>query len=579
MATQGPPNQQSFIGASSNIATGTELSRVKPSVQIIAPEVIESAQQLQWSIGFVWSHNVQNFDAINAEGQPEDVFFTGDTEGATLTQFGGGDNLYSAILTLPANAQGTIGVSVRADAAEGNGTTGPEFSEGISIPFDTRSTAEPSDIVCRRTRRIDLNRDISEDPSYSGGGVYRNIFSSAKLGDYIYFVCQIQRQGGLFGRTTPSASGILTFLDNGATFFIAAGAVLYRMNTTNCAFEILKRYDNITFAARSLAAINGRIYGFEGSHYNFINDGLITNRETNVSEYKRSRFRDVEADWRKRCGNLFSIANDESALTHHGIWTSAEPIENPHYNQDDPDAFYGVHTGTASPIVGSADDIRLITGYGDYSKVVSADPKEETQRYGNIAWLQFDTELKRRMPVLQTNNRTAYDIIREIARLTNSIISFDGDTFVLKPRDTTAAAQYTLELNAYTLEQPIEDITPYTDRANRYNAVVIHYGDGKTFRKQTPTAEAEGVKAYAIDTPLGEENIVWVKWLADTFLARFSVTRHIVVVQLKPSPHLKLGDIVAINAAERVHLTGRYQLIEVSHFLSERRTEARFVSL
>lgn len=569
MSINGPKNRQSITLVSGNQG---DLTRIPPRVSILAPYVLDAPQQLSWSVGFTWDHIVTNFTA-------DDITLSGDDTGVTLTNFSGEDRLYSAILTLPANAHGTLNISVRANAADGNGTSGPENSVGETVVYDTRPIPEPSGIICRRTRRIDLNRDISEDPSYSGGGVYRNIFSSAKLGDYIYFVCQIQRQGGIFGRTTPSTSGILTFLDDGATFFIAAGAVLYRMNITTCVFEIIKRYDNITFAARSLAAINGRIYGFEGSHYNHINDGLVINRETGASEYRRSRFRDVEDDWRKKCGNLFSIDNTESELTYHGIWTSAEPIENPNYNQEDPDAFYGIHTGTASPIVGSADDIRLITGYGDYSKVVRADPKEETQRYGNIAWLQFDTELKRRVPVLVTNNRTAYDIIREIARLTNSIISFDGDTFVLKPRDTAAAAQYTLDLNAYTLEQPISDITPYTDKANRYNSVAINYGGGKTFRKQTPTADAEGVKEYAIDTPLGEENIVWVKWLADTFLARFSVTRHIVVVQLKPSPHLKLGDIVEINAAERVHLSGRHQIIEVSHFLSERRTEARFVSL
>ena len=351
------------------------------------------------------------------------------------------------------------------------------------------------------------------------------------------------------------------------------------MNVTNCAFEIIKRYDNITFAARSLAAINGRIYGFEGSHYNHLNDGLVINRETGTAEYRRSRFRDVQENWRKECGNLFSIANDESEITSHGIWTSAEPIENPHYNQDDPDAFYGIHTGTASPIVASDDDIRLVTGYGDYRKVVSPDPDEETQRYGNIAWLQFDTELKRRIPILETNNRTAYEVIREIARLTNSIISFDGETFKLKPRDTDAPAQYTLDLNAFTLEQPIEDITPYTDRANRFNSVVINYAGGKQFRKSTPTAKEQGIKEYPIDTPWGEENIAWIRWWADAFLKRFSVTRHIVVVQLKPSIHLKLGSIVEINAEERVHLSGRYQVIEAAHLIAEKRTEARFVSL
>lgn len=566
MSAKGQPSRRSITLVSNRIAGG--LSPIAPRVSIIAPYVQDSPQQLSWSIGFVWDYIVRNFTR-------DDIELSGDDTGVTLDDFSGEDRLYSAILTLPASAHGRLNISVKANAADGNGTSGPESSVGETIIYDTRPNAEPSGIICRRSRHIEANIDLAP----TGGGVYRNIFSSAKLGDYIYFVCQIQRQGGLFGRTTPSTSGVLTFLDNGATFFIAAGAVLYRMNVNNCAFEIIKRYENITFAARSLVAINGRIYGFEGSHYNFINDGLILNRETGTAEYRRSRFRDVEMDWRKLCGNLFSIGNDESEITSHGIWTSAEPIENPHYNQDDPDAFYGIHTGTASPIVASDDDIRLVTGYGDYRKVVSPDTEEETQRYGNIAWLQFDTALKRRIPILETNNRTAYEIIREIARLTNSIISFDGETFTLKPRDTDAPAQYSLDLNAYTLEQPIEDITPTTDRANRYNQIAINYGDGKTFRKTTSGARGGDIKEYSVDTPLGEENIEWIKWIAEAFLKRFSVTRHIIVVQLKPSFHLKLGDVVQLNVAERVHLSGRYQVIEATHLIAEKRTEARFVSL
>ena len=403
----------------------------------------------------------------------------------------------------------------------------------------------------------------------------------AKLGDYIYIVCQIQRHGQLFGSTSPTAGGILTFLDDGATEYIQGGAVLYRVDTTDCTFEIIKRYKSVTTAARSLVAYNNRMYGLEGSHYAHLNDGMVYDAEQGINRYERSRFRDVDENWKRECGSLFSISNTETEITQHGIITSANPEDNPYFDPGNPDAFYGIHYGSASPLQAETGGVTGVLGYGNYDKVTDRNAISEVSRYKNLAWVSLNTQLNRRIPILATNDRSAFDVISEVARMTNSIIYFEGNRFIIKPRDVEGDATRKLTLNSLSLEQPIDDISVYTDVANLWNAVEINYGENKVFSKDDKDSIDANRKrnVYTTSMHLDDSNLDWIKWIADSFLKRFSTIRNIVVCQLKPSPHLKRGDIVEIDAPERVFLSGKYQVIGTSHLILENRSEVRFVSL
>lgn len=558
-------NDYTFLGSSVSVQ-GADV----PSVEILVPDVSGSPTQLEWSIGFVWSHRVDGFTV-------EDLTITGDISGTPITNFAGEGFDYTCTLVLSANTEGAVTIAIEPDTVMGNGTTGPKDIVSVTINFDTRPKTPIPNISCVRR----LNNSLNNDLGLGLGGVFRNVLSFAELGDYLYLVCQIQRHGGLFGSTSPTTGGILTFLDDGATDYIQAGAVLYRVHKTTCVFEIIKRYKNVTTAARSLVAYNNRMYGLEGSHYVHLNDGLVYDVNEGGNIYKRARFRDVDENWKRDCGNLFSIANTETEITQHGIVTSANPQDNPYYDAENPDAFYGIHTGSASPLAAETGGVTGVLGYGNYDEVTDRNAASEVSRYKNLAWVSLNTQLNRKIPVLATNDRSAFDIISEIARMTNSVIYFEAGRFIIKPRDVEGEPAHTLLLNSLSLEQPIDDISVYNDVANLWNAIEIRYGENKVFSKEDRASIDRYKKrnVYTTSIRLDDGNLDWIKWIADRFLLRFSTIRNIVVCQLKPSPHLKRGDVIGIQAPDRVFLTGRYQVIGTSHLILEGRSEVRFVSL
>ena len=541
-----------------------------PTCQIIVPNVSGSPTQRVWSIGFIWDLEVVGFS-------DDDVIVSG--EDAPLSNFAGEGFDYTANITFPPNTKGQVTITIKTDSVSTpDGIVGPPSDIEAVIDFDTRTKTQPQNILCQRQLTNSLNNDLA---LLNPGGVFRNIKSACKLDNFIYFVCQIQRHGGLFGRVSPTAQTSLTYLDDGATFYIQAGAVLYRVNTDDCSFEIIKRYKSITTAARSLTAHNGRVYGIEGSHYSHLNDGLLYNVEANQNEYIRSRFRDVDENWKKLCGNLFSIDNSESQITEHGIVTSAIVEDNPYFNRDNPDKFYGIHTGTASPITSDSDGVSAVLGYGDYQGVKDITGESEVSRYKNLSWVNLNTKLNRNLPVLTTNSRSAFDIMSLVAKLTNSIIYFEDDTFFFKPRINANEPDYTLELNSLSLEEPIEDISVYNDIGNLWNAIKITYEGNKTFEDEDEESIKKNNKRkeYELELDLEDINIDWINWIAETFLERFKTVRTIVTCQLKPSPHIKLGDKVGIKAKERVFLEGNYQVIGHYKFIQEQRSEVKFVSL
>ena len=181
-------------------------------------------------------------------------------------------------------------------------------------------------------------------------------------------------------------------------------------------------------------------------------DDVTSPFRVNIGEYgevySKYRLRDLynqaeyyNVDWKSQIGRLYKLDNTGVAITDLGInWVSSEVAddpnrdsERPYYEQTPkPDAFYGVHGGTASPIVHADSKLHLITGYGDWDKV--ADNDSEMARLANSQHVVYDTELSRQIVTLETNEKTAWDILKDAAILTNSYVAFDADTFHFKPK-------------------------------------------------------------------------------------------------------------------------------------------------
>ena len=175
----------------------------------------------------------------------------------------------------------------------------------------------------------------------------------------------------------------------------------------------------------------------------------------NIGEYTEAfsnyRLRDLynqaefyATDWKSQIGRLYGIDNTGIAITDLGLnWVSSnlsemESGEHPYWERNPkPDKFYAVHGGTASPLVNADGELRMITGYGDLDKV--ADNASEAARLANWQQIAYDTKLSRNFPVLTTNARTGWDIVKDAALITNSYVAFDAGELIFKPRTPVKA--------------------------------------------------------------------------------------------------------------------------------------------
>ena len=170
--------------------------------------------------------------------------------------------------------------------------------------------------------------------------------------------------------------------------------------------------------------------------------------------------------WKSIIGHLYKLNPITNAITDLGFnWISSEIDENPNSNKPRPwyevatlgeeeqpiDRFYGIHGGTASPIISDGEKIHLITGYGKLDNLY--DPENEVSRIDNWQWIQYHNKLNQVITKVETNGKTVLRYIEEISTITNSIIYFDGDTFVIRPRnnirgelDTNVSAIETTEI-------------------------------------------------------------------------------------------------------------------------------------
>ena len=191
-------NFYAFLGSFSTPGGG-EVVRERPRVNIIVPDVSLAPTQLKWSIIFLWDLEVEDFTI-------DDISLSGDMTGVSLGNFQGSGKRFSVDITLPNNANGVVSISVAANAAnevDHEDNTGPDRSTGEAIPYNTSPRAPQQSILCRRERTDTALDDLNSlIPLIGGieGGVYRGIFSAAKLGNFIYFVSQIQRIGPAYIR-------------------------------------------------------------------------------------------------------------------------------------------------------------------------------------------------------------------------------------------------------------------------------------------------------------------------------------------------------------------------------------------
>ena len=176
----------------------------------------------------------------------------------------------------------------------------------------------------------------------------------------------------------------------------------------------------MTLAARSLE-VDTSVFAMEGSHYMYENDLIFS-----------------DPDWREKIGGVYKIEHPSTTIQEVGRnYRSATTTDNP--DTETTDYFYGIHGGTTAPIAIVNDALHLITGYGNFDDIGQPRGEHPVNRIGNHNWIQYHDQINQRLSEVRTNGRTGFDVLKDIAVVTNSILGFKGDSFFMRPREPQQA--------------------------------------------------------------------------------------------------------------------------------------------
>ena len=401
---------------------------VKPIVKIGVPAERPITQRPTVPLTFEWVYPdgtavpVEDFDDMDVSTDVGDIH--------NFAPVADDASKYTAELRIPdATTDTTVTITVSANSAQvadsDPAVLGPEddTSKTFEIAAPTAiAEVTGADTVCVIEKEIISNDYLNDAIAFLGdnaGGAFTSVLEDASISDYLYLVVEIRK----FTQTVDD-DGELVTPANPENFLsdLQAGAALIRVNTANCQFELLKPYSDVTLAARSLTVDGSTLYFFEGSHYVYEANNII--------------FSDQQ--WREKVGYLYKISHPSSIIEEVGLnWRSASTDDNP--DTETTDYFYGVHGATTAPIAISKDALHIITGFGNFDDIGQPRGEHPVDRIRNWNWIQYHDQINQRLSEVLTNGRTGFDILKDIAILTNSILGFKNDTFFLRPREPQKA--------------------------------------------------------------------------------------------------------------------------------------------
>ena len=226
---------------------------------------------------------------------------------------------------------------------------------------------------------------------------------------------------------------------------------LIKIDISNGTVENIQAYSDFLHAPRSPVVHKNAVYYFTGSHYQYQRPNTVDGRD-----------REVAPTATTNTGNLIKI--NGSTITDLGLcWRSA--FQNPLQHTNDANIGYGRHGGTASPMHTDGQNINFWAGYGNLNNI-NAHP---TNDINNWHWLRYGTQLTHRIPAFHTNDKKAWELINELARLTNATINYRNGQFRFAPR-TTRQTTLTQNLTKNSTTAQLEN----TERFDNTGLVLIN---------------------------------------------------------------------------------------------------------
>ena len=556
--------------------------------------LIRDIQQQPWKpttlpFTIVWSEDVTQFIAADIE------ISTGTLGNFSEVQ----PDIYTAEVTLPANSTGTLTITIPSECAQGAQRKGPENDYVKSFTYNT--TGVDKDIP-GTTTLAELTFNFADNPHFSGA--FCNVMELVVHSGYVYLFVQFVRDRG----STPT-----NFL---AWDTVGAGAI-FRVPTTGGTLERIEKFEDVLAAGRSLTVLQNEIHYFHGSHYAY--------------RFADSIRPSTNPDWRASVGTLYKLLNGtmrtEVAQTGKtGQTDNANPkkirdadgdlIDNKNY-----DPYYAVRGGTASPLVpyndGFSDKLFMIPGFGDLRETIgNLIANTEVDDLRNWQLMLLTDILQTRLPVLETNDKPAYETLKMLALITRSRFGFRGNQFRFEPADPrtakiktavnatattldikdfsrvtypstgtifidgelltytgfanaqltglhrgafeTTAAAHTVDADVIFVDHRYSDFVDIRTENNRsqlYNKINVHYGNDKTHTESDATSiTAYGTRVLDIPTALGPDQKPWAVHIAKQFLAAFKTPKTRVSLVVDYTRDVQIGDVLFIKQTDRAHL-------------------------
>jgi len=290
-------NQRTFGGSISSDESGLQ---IVPDVDISIDEDFSPVRTNTIRLIFLWNTFVNWSISSSVE-----------VSVGTLSDANGEGDIFSALLTLPTNAHGTLMVTVVSYSAESEaGVSGPRTSRVYTIDYDTRpqTVTNPNGSTLRTGSFVALG--------YSFEGCLEAIGVVYNSEAYIYAVYQTANYTSFVEASGPQ---IFDFEAQGVNKARQGQAKLYKIRVSTGTWTLLRDYEFVSTAARSLKEIDGTVYWFEGSHYCYYNEGNL------------ERVSDPEADFYVDIGTL----TRKTAAPGNGEWNASASTLNFSIARDD----------------------------------------------------------------------------------------------------------------------------------------------------------------------------------------------------------------------------------------------------
>lgn len=397
--TLGPPGPRGFFieyDRESTITVPDGQADLTPATLRLSRPHGSLWRQDSYNQRFTWSKSTTGFDAEDV-----DVSIVSGSGTATKGELDK-TNEDNRVYSMPINFRGSgrVRVRVMANVAKSGGSAednSPQRMEETEWDFDanldpTAFTISGVTILCNETYQI-TNHPELETPA--DGGCFLGVSDLAVVNNRVYFTSQIQKKR--------------PHIDEVSTFAASSGALVsVPIGGGTC--QIHKKYPFFRKAARSLVshrdeAFQNELYFFEGSSY--IYDGSAQPNYTlkNLGE---------------GLGFIRRI-NASGVITTLGLnWRSAFPT-------GEEDKYVGVHGGTMCPMISHEGDLHIISERYDKNDI------------NGIQWIVHGKRLNQRVSLLETNGKTGFEVLEELAILNNSIMSLAQGNFEFKPRKQTQA--------------------------------------------------------------------------------------------------------------------------------------------